>query len=285
MANPWLDRRVLAYAHQGGVKEAPSSTLYAIERALALGVTGIELDVHATVDGELVVGHDPTLDRTTNGSGSIAAHTLAEIQRLDNAYWFISGEGAAHDRPPDQYALRGRAPDDRRFAVATLDEVLEATTGVVVNLDIKQTAPTAAPYEEALARVLIRHERRDDVIVASFFDAATEAFSRYAPDIATSLGQNAVAVFTQAVARGEAPDPSLARHAAIQVPARFVSLELVNERFVEAAHALGLAVHVWTVDDPAEMERLCALGVDGIMTDRPSVLVGVLDRLGAAWRP
>jgi glycerophosphoryl diester phosphodiesterase len=283
--NPWLDRRVLAYAHQGGAKEAPSSTLYAIERALALGVTGIELDVHATRDGELVVGHDPTLERTTNGTGAIVGHTLAEIRRLDNAYWFIPGVGTARDRPAEQYAFRGRAPADRRFAVATLDEVLELTAGVVVNLDIKQTAPAVAPYEEALARALVAHERRDDVIVASFSDSATAAFKRWAPHIATSPGQHAIARFTFAVARGKAPDSSLSQHVAVQAPRRYLGIRLVNKRFVEAAHALGLAVHVWVVDDPAEMERLCALGVDGIMTDYPSVLVAVLDRLGVAWRP
>ncbi len=285
MANPWLERRVLAYAHRGGEKEAPSSTLDAIERACALGATGIELDVHATRDGVLVVGHDPTLDGTTNGSGVIAACTLGEIRRLDNAYWFVPGEGTVRDRPVDRYTLRGRAPADRRFAVATLDEVLEMTTGVLLNLDIKQTAPVVLPYEEALARALAAHNRRDDVIVASFFDSATEAFSRYAPHVATSLGQNAVVGFTQAVARGDTPDPSLSRHAAIQVPPSFLGIELVTERFVEAAHALGLAVHVWTIDEPSEMARLCALDVDGIMTDRPSVLIGVLDGLGVAWRP
>ncbi|MGD0742286.1 MAG: glycerophosphodiester phosphodiesterase [Acidimicrobiales bacterium] len=285
MANPWLERRVLAYAHQAGEKEAPSSTLWAIERALALGVTGIELDVHATADGELVVGHDLTLDRTTNGSGAIATTTLAEIRRLDNAYWFVPGEATVRDRPAEQYAFRGMAPADRRFGVATLDEVLEMTAGILVNLDIKQTAPAVAPYEEALARTLAAHDRRDDVIVASFVDEAIERFSAHAPHIPTSLGQNALVRFTLAVARHKAPDPSLARHAAIQAPARFRGVKVVTARFVEKAHALGLAVHVWTVDEPGEMERLCDLGVDGIMSDRPSVLVGVLARLGVAWRP
>lgn len=285
MANPWLERRVIGYAHQAGEKEAPSSTLYAIERALAVGMTGIELDVHATRDGALVVGHDATLERTTNGAGTISGCVLDEIRQLDNAYWFVPGEATVHDRPADQYVFRGKAPSDRRFAVATLDEVLEMTTGVVVNLDIKRTAPTVAPYEEALARALVSHGRRDDVIVASFFDSATEAFSSFAPQIATSAGQNAIARFALAVARGEAPEPSLSRHAAIQVPPSFLGIELVTERFVEAAHSAGLAVHVWTIDEPAEMTRLCALGVDGIMTDRPSVLAGVLSSLGAAWRP
>ena len=120
--------------------------------------------------------------------------------------------------------------------------------------------------------------------MASFHDAATKSFRRHAPHVATSLGQNAIVGFVQAVARGETPDPALAQHAAIQVPPSFLGVAIVTERFVEAAHALGLAVHVWTVDDPAETECLCGIGVDGIMTDRPSVIIGVLARLGVAWR-
>src|SRR5271166_4533290 len=99
--NPWLTRRVIAYAHQGGAKEAPSSTLYAIGRALELGATGIELDVHATLDRELVVCHDPTLDRTTNATGEIANTRLDELRRLDNAHWFVPGEDTARGRPEE----------------------------------------------------------------------------------------------------------------------------------------------------------------------------------------
>src|SRR5271170_5274630 len=118
MDNPWLDRRVLAYAHQGGAREAPSSTLYAIETALSAGADAIELDVHASADGVLVVCHDPTLDRTSNGSGRIADHSWAELERLDNAYWFVPGEDAVGGHPDGDYPLRGRAPCDRRLGVA-----------------------------------------------------------------------------------------------------------------------------------------------------------------------
>jgi len=122
--NPWLDRRVLAYAHQGGAWEAPSSTLHAIRAALAAGATGIELDVHATADGELVVCHDATVDRTTNGCGPIASLTLEEVRVLDNGYWFVPGADAAPGLTPEAYPFRGRAPEDRDFRIATLREVL-----------------------------------------------------------------------------------------------------------------------------------------------------------------
>ena len=285
-ANPWLGRRVIAYAHQGGAWEAPSSTLFAIRRALDLGATGIELDVHATADGHLVVCHDGTVDRTTDGRGSIHALTLAEVRSLDNAYWFAPGADVSPGLEPDAYPYRGRAPDDHDFAVATLDEVLDLLDDhprVALNLDIKATAPAVEPYEERLAAALAGHDHRDRVIVASFLDIATDAFRRWAPDVATSAGTLAVAGFWRALAQGEAV-PAMG-HVALQVPAVYGDQVLVDERFVVAAHEHGLAVHVWTINDEEEMVRLVDLGVDGIISDRPTPLVGLLRQRDATWRP
>ena len=279
----WTGRRVISYAHQGGAWEGPSSTLHAIAAALEAGATGIELDVHATKDGRLVVCHDATVDRTSVATGAIASFTYAELARLDNAYWWAPGADVTPGLPDDGYPFRGRAPDDHRFGFALLEEVLEEFAGTVVNLDIKQTAPVVTPYEEALADLLRRFDCVDRVIVASFLDTATDNFSRYAPEFATSAGTLATADFYRAVQAGEEPAPM--RHAALQVPVSFGETTLVDERFVEAAHRLGLAVHVWTIEEESEMERLCGLGVDGIFTDRPTALVAVLDHLGCAWTP
>jgi glycerophosphoryl diester phosphodiesterase len=275
-SNPWLSRRVLNYAHQGGAREAPSSTLFALRTALEVGAHALELDVHATADGELLVCHDATVDRTTNASGAIADITHAESRELDNAYWWVEGEVVATDRPEADYVHRGNAPGDRDFAIATLREVLEAHPGVFLNLDIKQTAPAVAPYEEALAALLREFGRVDDVIVASFNDAATDAFKSFAPEVSTSAGTLAVAEFYGAVRDGLPTPDSVLRHHALQVPPAFQDITLVDERFVTRAHEAGLAVHVWTIDDADEMRRLLALDVDGIMTDRPSVLSAVL---------
>ncbi|HUZ09928.1 MAG TPA: glycerophosphodiester phosphodiesterase [Acidimicrobiales bacterium] len=279
--NPWLQRRVVAYAHQGGAWESPSSTLFAIGRALAAGATAIELDVHATADGELVVCHDATVDRTTDGTGAIADLTLARLRELDNAYWFMPGADATAGGARDDYPYRGRAPDDRDFGIATLREVLERFPGVVLNLDIKRTAPLVAPYESALADLLALFDRTDDVIVASFLDAASDAFAARAPGVHTSAGAVATTAFWQAVQAGT--EPPATRSVALQVPERQGDLVVVDDRFVQAAHRRGLAVHVWTANDTASMQRLLELGVDGIMTDVPSRLVPVLDGRGAAW--
>ncbi len=277
----WTSRRVIAYAHQGGAWESPSSTRHAIEHALDAGATGIELDVHATADGELVVCHDATVDRTTEASGMIASFTLEELRRLDFSYWWIPGADVTPGRPATDYPFRGRAPVDRSFGIATLREVLETFPGVVLNLDIKQTAPVVAPYEEALARLLAEFGRTDDLIVASFLDQATDAFRTFAPGIPISAGTLATAEAWRAVQAGE--DLPASPAVAYQVPERQGDLVVVDEQFVEAAHRAGKAVHVWTVNDVESMRRLVGMGVDGIISDLPTTLCGELHAAGVAW--
>ncbi len=152
---------------------------------------------------------------------------------------------------------------------------------MVLNLDIKQTAPVVAPYEETLARLLAEYERVDDVIVASFLDQATDAFRGVAPHVPTSAGTIATADAWRAVHAGEPMPDSPA--VAYQVPERQGDLVVVDEQFVAAAHASGKAVHVWTVNDIESMERLLDLGVDGIISDVPTTLCGVLSARHVDW--
>lgn len=282
-ANPWLERRVLCYAHQGGAREAPSSTLFAFRTAVAAGATALEMDVHATKDGELVVCHDSTVDRTTDGQGRIADLTLEEVRGLDNAYWFVPGEVAVTDRPEGDYIYRGRAADDPEFRIPTLREVFEAFPGVFLNMDIKQTAPAVPAYEEALVRLLADYERIDDVIVASFNDASTAAAAELAPHLSTSAGTAASAVFWQAFRAGE-PIPSTT-HRALQIPTAFAHTRVATPELIAAAHAAGLAVHFWTIDDEAEMAELIDIGADGVMTDRPAACARVLEDKGLSYHP
>lgn len=274
MHNPWLTRRVLNYAHQGGAREGPSSTLHAMRRAVAAGAHAIELDVHATADRRLVVCHDATVDRTTDGAGRIADLTWDEVRRLDNAHWWVPDRVVDHEAGDHEYTLRGRAADDPDLRVPLLADVLEAFPGIFLNLDIKQTAPAVEPYEDLVADLLREFGRTDDVVVASFSDDAVAAFSAVAPEISTAAATNATAAFTIAVLQGEEPPRS--DHHALQVPPAFGGITVVDERFVAIAHDRGLAVHVWTIDEPDQMRDLVDLGVDGVMTDRPSVLAGVL---------
>jgi glycerophosphoryl diester phosphodiesterase len=275
----WLSHRVIAFAHQGGSFEGPSSTLAAISHALDVGATAIELDVHATKDRRIVVCHDSTIDRTTNAQGAIAELTMAELSQLDNAYWWIDGDVVTPGRAREEYLLRGRAPDDRRYAVATLEEVAVTFPGVLLNLDIKGTAPLVEPYEELLASELRRLDLGERVIVASFHDDAIQAFRAFAPGVATSAATGETAAFYLS----HLEEPVVPPVVAFQVPARFGEIDVVTASFLDAAHAADIAVHVWTINDEGEMARLIDLGVDGLVSDRPSVLAALLDARGCAW--
>jgi glycerophosphoryl diester phosphodiesterase len=296
-ANPWLERRVLHIAHQGGEIEAPSNTLYALKTARAKGADVLEIDVHATADGELVVLHDATVDRTTNGTGRVDAMTLERLRSLDAAHWFVPGCGTCHDRPAADYTLRGSATGERPippalarrgvtpadFRIPTLREVLQAFPDELVNIEIKASAPQTAPYEQELAELLAEFGRTDDTIVVSFTDNATELFKLHAPLVSTATGTAQTAAFW-ATAQGPLPGAPNPRHHALQVPMELEGVTVVTPEFVQRAHANGLAVHVWTINDRPTMERLVALGADGIMTDRPTLLEDVLADAGARWR-
>jgi glycerophosphoryl diester phosphodiesterase len=276
----WLSRRVIAFAHQGGSFEGPSSTLSAIDHALAVGASAIELDVHATKDRHVVVCHDESVDRTTDHHGEIARLTLAELREMDNAFWWIEGDVVSSGRAASEYLFRGRAPSDRRFGVATLEEVAVAFPGVLLNLDIKRTNRDVEPYEELLSDELRRLERTNSVIVASFHDEAIQRFRSFAPEVATSAATNETATFYFSTLEGT---PTVPPVSAFQVPSTYGDIAVVTESFIAAAHHAGVAVHVWTINEVDEMARLVDLGVDGIVSDRPTPLAALLKERGCAW--
>ncbi|MBW3662881.1 MAG: glycerophosphodiester phosphodiesterase [Actinobacteria bacterium] len=290
--NPWLERRVLNQAHRGGAFEWPENTLYAYREGLLRGVDVLETDVAITSDGHVVVIHDSTVDRTTNGSGRVAELTLAEVQALDAAYWAVKGGYPATGRPEADYLWRGMATRDRDpvpgyvpewFRIPTLREVLETFPGVPLNIEIKPEAPqTMSANAQAIADLLAEFERTDDVIVVSFEDQAVLEFKTHAPDVHTAPGLVGAGAFV-ASTQAAAPGVPLVIHHALQVPPSYSGIEVVTADFVADAHANDLAVHAWTIDSRAEMERLIDLGVDGIMTNRPSLLEQVLAERHIGW--
>lgn len=294
--NPWPERRVLNIAHQGGEIEAPSNTLFAFKTAKDKGADVLELDVHATADGEIVVLHDATVDRTTDGSGSVDDMTLEEIKSLDAAHWFVPDCGTCHNRPVDAYAYRGFATGERDipeelgdfepndFKIPTLREVLETFPRDLINVEIKATAPDTTPYEEDLAALLQEFERSDDTIVVSFLDQSVETFKLFAPEVSTATGTVEAGAFW-ASTQGPLPGAPNPRHHALQVPITFEGVTVVTEEFVTEAHANGFAVHVWTINDRDTMQWLLDIGVDGIMTDRPTLLEGILGRNHVKYNP
>jgi glycerophosphoryl diester phosphodiesterase len=283
--NPWIDRRVLLYGHQGGAKEAPSSTIFAFRQAIANGADALEMDVHATADRVLVVTHDETVDRTTPSSGRIAELTWNELSRLDNAHWWSHGHDAVTGLADHDYPLRGKAPADPAFGIARLSDVLDEFPTTILNFDIKGTTPErtpgVVPYEDLLADILRAYQRCDDVIVASFFDDAIQRFRGFAPGVPTSTALAECYQIASQIRAGEKPTVH-GSVVALQIPYRFAHDPLFDASFVEHAHAVDLAIHVWTIDEASEMREVLHLGVDGLITDYPSRASDVFAELGVS---
>lgn len=244
--HPYLDvDGPIAFAHQGGAGEFPENTMRAFAQAVDLGFTHLETDVHATSDGVVVTFHDDDLDRVTDGSGAVSSLAWRDLQSL---------------------RVAGTDPIPR------LEEVLETFPSSRVNLD-----PKDDHVVEPLIELLARLDCLERVCVCSFSDRRTRRIrDALGPDLCVGAGPRAVIRLVSGslgLPLG-APDCQAA-----QVPVRMRGLTIVRPRFIEIAHRNDIAVHVWTVDAAGEMHRLLDLGVDGIMTDRPTVLRQVmLDR-------
>jgi glycerophosphoryl diester phosphodiesterase len=284
--NPWTSLRVLNIAHQGGEDEAPSNTMYAYARAMRLGADMLELDVHSTADGHLVVMHDAQVDRTTNGSGYVYDMTLSQVQKLDAAYNFVPGVGTQSGLEPSSYPFRGVRTGDRRpppgyrkrdFRIPTLEELLDAYPDVPINIEIKGRADTdnASFFRNAdlLAALLNRIGRTDGIIVASFNGSALDRFHAQAPQIGMAPATDDVALFKL----NSTPLPP--GMVAFQVPITFGGLQVTDADFVARAHAQDYAVHVWLSNDGESEEiynTLLDWNVDGIMAGQPGRLEKVL---------
>ncbi|MFF7407067.1 glycerophosphodiester phosphodiesterase [Streptomyces murinus] len=246
--HPYLDHPgPLAFAHRGGAADGVENTAAQFRRAVELGYRYIETDVHATADGRLVAFHDTTLDRVTDGAGRIADLPWAEVR---------------------QARVGGREP------VPLFEELLETFPEVRWNIDIK-----AEPALRPLLDLLERTGAWDRVCVGSFSEARVLRAQRLAgPRLATSFGTRGV-LSLRLRSWGL---PAAVRRSAVaaQVPEAQSGVPVVDARFVRAAHARGLHVHVWTINEPERMHRLLDLGVDGIMTDHIDTLRKVMEERG-----
>jgi glycerophosphoryl diester phosphodiesterase len=243
----------LAMAHRGGAIEHLENTMPAFQACVDLGYRYLETDVQVTADGVLVAFHDPTLERVTDRSG-----------RLDSLPW--SEVSSAR--------IGGREP------IVALEDLLGAWPDVRFNLDIK-AAGVLAP----LVRMVRRLDCADRICLGSFSDARIAAARRlFGPAVCTSLGPRGVAALRLSSYSPRAAGLVRIQAGCAQVPLQLGGRALVDERFIAAAHARGLQVHVWTVDDPDDCTAMLDLGVDGVMTDRPAMLRELLEKRGQ-WAP
>ena len=264
-AHPFFDnftQKPIVFAHQGGNLLSPGDTLFAFERAAELGVDILEMDAHITKDGVLVIIHDATVDRTTNGSGLVEEMTLAEIKALDAGYWWTDGDG-------ESYPFRGQG-----ITIPTLEEIFERFPDYPVNIEIKKTEGSIA---EPLCEMIRDYGMQNKTMVVSFSDARIKEFRQVCPEVATSAAKQEITKFVilNYLFIGGLYSPA---EFALQVPESNSGILIVRPGFINGAHARNLQVHVWTPNTREEIQKFIDLGVDGIMSDRPDILMELLGR-------
>lgn len=259
--------RTLVIAHQGGDGIWPGNTLYAFEKAVEIGVDVLEMDAHITKDGQIVLMHDEEVDRTTDGTGVIEEMTLAELQQLDAAYRWSNDDGAT-------FPFRGQG-----IRASTLDELFRTFPEMRYVIEIKLTQN---PIDKPLCDLIRRHNMQDKVMIASFHDEAMQNFRVTCPEIATSASRTEVRNF---VLLGKAFLSGFIapQYQSIQPPydpKESMNIPIMTERFVREAHAKNIKVEPWTVNDPELMKKYIEWGVDGIITDRPDLMIEALEEMG-----
>lgn len=246
------------FAHRGGAALRPENTMAAFDHGLAAGADGLELDVRLARDGEVVVIHDATLDRTTDATGKVEHYTAAELARVDAAARFHPA-GAA-------------SPPGHGTGVPRLAEVFARHTGVPLIVELKGDDPRLAAAVVELVRATDAWPR---VCLASFSDTQLRAVRRLAPHAVTSAAKEEIRRALYGSWLGLTPRRPAYR--GFQVPERFGATRVVSRRFVRLMHARGLPTQVWTVNDPAAMRRLLGWGVSGLITDRPDIARQTVD--------
>ena len=246
--------RTLNYAHRGASYYAPENTLSAFRLARDMGADAIELDVQLSHNGTVMVIHDSTVDRTTDGSGAVADLALAELKELDAGSWFPSAFAGEH--------------------IPTLVEVFE-TVGqdLLLNLELKMRGSEPAGLEEAVSSLIAHYGMDDQVLISSFSPLALQRVRRSHPHLPLALLYGAYLSEVKLARWVQDLDPLAALHP---------EHHLLDESHLSWAREHGCRINTWTVDEPEEMQRLLDLGVDGIITDRPDLLRDILGGKGPA---
>jgi len=237
--------------------------MYAFAKAVEIGADGLEMDAHITKDNQIVLMHDEKIDDTTNGTGLIEDLTLAELKQLDAAYKWTNDDGKT-------FPYRGQGIQE-----PTLEELFRKFPQMRYVIEIKLTKN---PIDQPLCDLIRQYNMQDKVMVASFHDEAMQNFRERCPEVATSASRTEVRNF---VLLGKvflsgflAP-----RYQSIQPPydpKGSMNISIMTERFIREAHAKNIKVEPWTVNDPKLMRQYIEWGVDGIITDRPDLMIEVL---------
>jgi glycerophosphoryl diester phosphodiesterase len=268
MAHPFFAlRRPLAIGHRGCAGEVPENTIASFERGRADGAVVIETDVHMTRDGVPVLSHDPDVARVSDGSGAVRDLDWSALRRLDAGYHFTAPDGST--------PFRGRG-----LRIPSLADALAALPAMRFNLELKEDRPEIA---ERVLGVIRDAGREELTLVTSGEDVLMQklraAVRRSGSCVALGASTGDVARFVRALRDGAEPPVEAM---ALQIPSSFAGAPLVTAELLEAAHARGIHVHVWTINEPDEIAALLALGVDGVISDYPARVVRAAAALASA---
>jgi glycerophosphoryl diester phosphodiesterase len=255
--------RPLVFAHRGGARLGPENTMVAFTRGLGAGADGIECDVRRSAEGVPVVIHDATLDRTTDRTGAVAACTVAELARVDATCRYVPPPDVGHPTP--------------RAGIVPLADVLEAFPDARFIVELKDDSPELAC---SVADVVRQAAAAARVCLGSFHLPVMRVVRAHAPELTTSASQpEARALLLRSRIRWPRLRP--APFSALQVPEAAGRLTVASPAFFRQVHREGCVAQVWTVDQPDDVRRLFDWGADGVVSDRPDVVVPVRD----AWKP
>lgn len=254
-------------AHQGGDGIWPGDTLFAFEKAVEVGADVLEMDAHITKDGHIVLMHDETVDDTTDGSGLIEEMTLDELKQLDAAYDWSNDGGQT-------YPYRGQG-----IQVPALEELFQKFPQMRYVIEIKRSG---IPVEQPMCDLIRQYGMQEEVLIASFHDEVMQNFRATCPEVATSASRGEV---TRFVILGKVFLSGLVApgYESIQPPfdpEESYNIPIMTRRFIRESHRKNIKVEPWTVDDPDLMRQYIEWGVDGIITDRPDLMVELLKEMG-----
>jgi glycerophosphoryl diester phosphodiesterase len=252
----------LVIAHRGGAGLRPENTLEAFLHAASIGADVVEMDVQRTADGAIVCLHDTTVDRTTNGRGRVESLTLSELQKLDAGHHWSSDGGLT-------YPFRGKG-----VRVPTLEEVLTRLPKARAIIEMKHAGPELA---RPLCSLIRRSGNPQARLVASMNPEAVAAFRQACPEVATAMTSTEARAF-YVLHRLRLESVYSPPVQALLIPDRLRGETVATRRLVRAARGRSFSVHVWTVNDAQRMRELLEIGVSGIITDRPDLLLKLLGR-------
>lgn len=256
-------KRPLIIAHQGGDGMAPGNTLAAFSLSEKLEVDMLEMDVHLSKDKEVVVIHDATVDRTTNGTGAVKDMTLQQLKQLDAGYHFVGPDGT------HPYRNKG-------VTIPTMEEIFTAFPGYPMTIELKTEDPLLT---EKMADLIQKHNMTDNVIIASFYDESLNDFiEATGGKVPVSSPSEATRNFVLAHKLFLDRLIPMNKYTAVQIPMSASGLNLTTERIIKSLHKRNIAVQYWTINDEDSVRKLVEIGADGIMTDHPNIVKKVLDQ-------